>query len=79
MLSFLPFLTWLAAITSAVLLVFLWDLGVLRRLSLVITVGVFLVAGYCQFVSGSPMVAALGVALQTILAVYLMARWKLSG
>ena len=79
MLPILPFLTWLAAITSAVLLVFLWDLGVLRRFSLVITIGVFLVAGYCQFFSGSPMVAALGVALQTMLAVYLMARWKFSG
>jgi hypothetical protein len=76
-LQIFPFLTWLAAITSGVLLAALWNLGELRRYSLAALLGWFLLAGYCQFLAGSPVVAALGLLLQTILAICLSLRWKL--
>lgn len=78
MLPILPFLTWFAAITSAALLLALWSLGELRRWSLAFLFGWFLVAGYCQFFAGSPVVGAVGLCLQTILSVYLIVRWRLS-
>ena len=78
MLHFLPFLTWLAAITSAVLLVGLWSLGDLRRFSGPALLIWFCFAGYCQFFGRSPVVSAVGLSFQTLLAVTLSVRWKLS-
>ena len=78
MLQILPFLTWLAAITSAVLLAVLWQLDELRRSSIALLLGWFLVAGYCQFFGSTPLVRALGLVFQTILAVSLSFRWKIS-
>jgi len=78
-LEIVPFLAWLAAITSAVLLAVLWNLGELRRRSLAVLGGWFLVAGYCQFLAGSVVVGTVGLLLQTVLAICLVLRWRLSG
>jgi len=78
MLQVFPFLTWLAAVTSVVLLVLLWNLGDLRRYSGAALLSWFLIAGYCQFFGGSPVVSGVGLFLQTILAIVLSLRWKLS-
>ena len=78
MLQIFPFLAWLAAIISAVLLAALWKLGELRPVTLGVLFVWFLVAAYCQFLGASAMVAAVGVAAQTLLAIYLIARWKLA-
>jgi hypothetical protein len=77
MLYVFPCLTWLAAITSAVLLATLWNLGELRRASAAALLGWFLIAGYCQFFAGSPVLRAVGVLVQTLLAIVLSLRWKL--
>lgn len=78
MLLIFPFLAWLATITSAVLLIVLWNLGELRPPSLGVLLGWFLVAAYCQFLGGSAVLRAVGLLFQTILAVYLILRWRLS-
>jgi hypothetical protein len=77
-LQLFPFLAWLAPITSAVLLTLLWNLGDLGRGTLAVLLAWFLLAGWCQFLAGSAVVAAAGLLLQTILAIYLIFRWKLS-
>ncbi len=77
MLYIFPFIAWLAAITSAVLLAALWNLGELSRRSLLVLLGWFLLAGYCQFLAGSTAVGAMGLLLQTALAIYLVLRWRL--
>jgi hypothetical protein len=79
LLDILPCLVWLAALTSVVLLVLLWRLGELGGRSLVVLGGWFLAAAYCQFSSGSATWGAVGLFLQTLLAVYLLVLWKLSG
>lgn len=78
MLQIFPFAVWLAAITSAVLLVVLWHLGELERRSLVGLLGWSLLAGYCQFLAGSTGLAAVGLLLQTTLAIYLILRSRLN-
>jgi predicted branched-subunit amino acid permease len=75
----LPFLSWLAAILSAVLLVVLWNFGESRKRILVVLTGWFAVAVYCQFLGGSPIVGAVGLLMQTILAIYLVGRSRLGG
>lgn len=76
-LEILPFMAWAAAITSASLLVMLGVLGELRRGSLAILIGWFVLAVYCQFFGGSVVAGAVGLALQTILAVGLVVRLRL--
>ncbi len=78
MLYFFPFLAWLAPITSGVLLATLWNLGELRGYSGAALLGWFVVASYCQFFAGSPVIHAVGLFLQTILAIVLSLRWRLS-
>jgi len=78
MLYILPFLTWFAAITSAALIVMSWKLGELRRFSGGALLAWFLIAGYCQFLGGSPVVRAVGLFFQTALAIVLSVRWKLN-
>ena len=78
MLSIFPFLVWLAAITSAVHLAVLWNLAELRPRNLAVLLGWFLLAGYCQFFVGSATLRAVGLLLQTLLAVYLVVRLRLS-
>ena len=76
MLQMFPFLPWLAAITSAALLASLWNLGELRRYTGAGLLCWFLIAGYCQFFGGSPVVRAVGLFFQTILAIVLSLRRK---
>ncbi len=76
MLEIFPFLVWLATVASAVLLAVLWKSGELRPGTLGLLLGWFLVAGYCQFFASSALVSAIGRALQTILAIFLILRWR---
>lgn len=78
MLEILPFLAWLAAILSAVHLLVLWNIDELRQRSLVFLLGWFLLAAYCQFLGGSMILRAVGLLLQTLLAVTLVVRFRLS-
>lgn len=79
MLQLLPFLAWLAVITSATLLTLLWSLGELRRAGAGLALGWFLLAAYLQFFAGAALVQAAGLAAQTILAIGLLLRWKTVG
>ena len=72
-----PFIAYLAPLTSAGLLIGLWAVGDLRRRIFAALVGWFLIAGYCQFFWGSAVVAAVGLFGQTLLAIYLLLRWRL--
>lgn len=74
-----PYIAWLAPITSLVLLTVLWQFGELGRRSVVILPGWCLLAGYLQFGSSSMGLSATGLLLQTMLALHLIMRWKLSG
>jgi hypothetical protein len=76
MLVLFPFVAWLAALTSVVMLILLASIGELGPLGGVILVSWLLFAVYCQFFGASPIVAAIGLGLQTILAIYLIARWR---
>ena len=79
MLDVLPILTWLAAMTSAVLLALLWRFEELRRHTAVILLCWFLLAAYFQFLAGSVILGTVGLVLQTLLAIYLSVRWRLAG
>ena len=76
MLQIFPFLAWLAAMTSAILLIVLWLSGELSSISLTAGISAFLIAAYCQFFGRSAMTGALGLLLQTMLAIYLIVRWR---
>jgi hypothetical protein len=78
MLQLFPFATFLAAATSLTMLVMLFASGDLRPLPGIAAVTTFLVGVYCQFLSGSPLVAAAGLGLQTLLAIVLIVKWRLS-
>ena len=73
-----PYVSWLAAATSVTVLGMLFAAGELRLRLAVPAVAWLLAAGYCQFFSASPVVGAVGLALQTLLAVGLIVRWRLS-
>ena len=77
MIQIFPFALWLAVLTSAVLLVVLWTLGELGHRTAGVLLGWFLLAVYCQFFRAGGLAAA-GLVLQTVLAVYLIVRFKLS-
>lgn len=74
----LPFVVWLAIVTSAVMLVVIWVSGESGRTHGSVALGWLLVAGYCQLFGTSAVMAAIGLILQTLLAIYLLVRWKLS-
>jgi hypothetical protein len=78
-LQIFPFLGWLAATTSVILLAALRALGELQGLRFALPAGCFLVAGYLQFFGSSAIETAGGLILQTILAVYLLLRWRMTG
>ena len=78
MLDILPFLTWLAPIVSEILLVVLWSVGDLRRRAAVVAGVWFLAAAYLQFFGPSSGASAAGLALQTLLAIALIVRWRSS-
>lgn len=79
MLLFFPFLGWLAAATSAVMLAMLHLSGGLTPGRGAAFTVCLLLALYCQFFVASPMIAAGGLTLQTLLAIYLIMRWRLGG
>lgn len=78
MLQIFPFLAWVAVVTSAVLLIVLWRFEELGARSVAILVPWFLIAAYSQLFGSSGTQVALGLVLQTVLALYLVLRWKLS-
>jgi hypothetical protein len=73
-----PWLAWIAVIASATLLAMLWSTGDLSRWSLPVLVAWCLTAAGLQFFGPSAAYAAVGLLLQTLLALYLMLKWKLS-
>ena len=77
MLQILPFVTWVAIVTSVVLLAALFAFGDLAPRVLAILIAWCGVAAYCQFFGASAAVSAAGLALQTILAIYLILRWRI--
>jgi hypothetical protein len=77
-LQLFPFVVYLASIVSVVLLVMLAAAGELRWRAGLALGATFAVAAYCQFLGGSPLIAAGGLGLQTLLAIYLIVRWRLS-
>lgn len=74
-----PWLAWLAAITSLVLLAFRSTAGDTRRSWLLVLWIWFLAAAYVQFFARSAVESAIGLASQTLLAVGLLAWWKSEG
>lgn len=78
MLFVFPWLAWIAALTSVTLLIVMWTSGDLAPRALAVLAGCVLLSGYCQFSSSSAPVAACGLSLQTLVAIYLIIRWKLS-
>jgi hypothetical protein len=78
LLQILPFLGWLAPITSGVLLAFLWNDGELRRYTGPVLLAWFLLAGYFQFFGNTPVVSAVALLFQAILAIVLFLRFKLA-
>jgi len=78
MLQLFPFVTLLAAATSLAMLIMLAAAGELRLPTGAAAAALFLGAAYCQFLSGSPGLAAAGLGVQTLLAIALIVRWRLS-
>jgi len=78
-LQIFPFLAWVAVVTSAVLLALLWSLGDLGRGGAGVLLGCFLLAVCFQFLGASALLQAAGLALQTLLAICLLIRWKARG
>jgi hypothetical protein len=77
MLQQFPYLAWIPPAASVVLLLVAWKFSRVNRRSLVPLLGAFLVAEYAQWGAGSPLVSTVGLVLQTLLAVYLVARLKI--
>lgn len=78
MLQLFPFLAWLAVATSVGLLAAMWMLGEMGVRTRIVLFVWLVAAAYCQFFGPSSMVSAIGLLLQTILAIYLIFRWRLS-
>jgi hypothetical protein len=77
-LQLFPFVALLAPATSVAMLLMLYAADELRLRFGVPATMWFAVAAWCQFFGGSPVVGAAGLALQTLLAVVLIVRWRLS-
>ena len=54
-----------------------WSTGDLRARGVGLALAWFLIAAYCQFFGGSAILTAAGLALQTLLAIGLIVRWRL--
>jgi hypothetical protein len=72
-----PFLDLLAVLTSVVMIVVLLASGDLRPRSGGIVAVWFVTAVWVQFAAASAIVAAGGLGLQTLLAIYLVVKWRL--
>ena len=77
MLALSPYVAWLAAATSLVMLAILCTADDLRGRAGPFALGWFVIAGSCQIAGDTPMVVALGLVLQTLLAIGLIVRWRL--
>ncbi len=77
MLQLFPFLGLLATVVSIVLIAMLWFSGDFRARGLAMTVACLSAAAYLQFESSSATASAAGLALQTLLAIVLICRWRL--
>ena len=77
MIQLFPFVVYLAPVTSAVLLVMLGSAGELRWRAGLALVVIFAAAVYYQLFGSSAVIAAAGLGLQTMLAIYLLVRWRL--
>ena len=76
MLQVFPFLGYLAVITSAVVLAALFAQGEIRAVTVGLLGLLCAAAAWCQFFTASALVGAGGLAVQTVLAVGLLVRWK---
>jgi len=74
--ALMALLRWIAILVSAVLLVSLHRHGDLGRKSLAVHVFWFAVAAWLQCFASSASLSAMGLLLQTVLAVYLILRWR---
>ncbi|MBP1636857.1 MAG: hypothetical protein H6Q10_3431 [Acidobacteria bacterium] len=74
-----PFLGWAAVITSASLIAMLRANGDLEPRELALLMAWLLLAAYLQFFGSSLAPSTAGLVLQTVLAVYLLIRWKAGG
>ena len=78
MFQFFPVFAWLAPATSLTMLVMLTAAGELRWRARTLSIALFLLALSGQFLSSSALISAAALALQTLLAIGLIARWRLS-
>jgi hypothetical protein len=77
-LEFFPVVGFLAIATSMVTLGMLLTLRDLRTRTAVTLAAGVAAAGYCQFFASSTAVAVAGLLAQTLLAVFLVVRWRLT-
>ena len=77
MLQLFPFLSFGAVTVSVVLLVAAWVAGETSRPRVAALAGVAVVAACAQFFGRSSVESAAGLAVQTLLAVGLLIRWRL--
>jgi hypothetical protein len=77
-LEFFPLIGWFAGGTTLAMLAMLAAAGDLRGRSAAVLIALFLMAAYAQFFSGSVIARAVGLTLQTLLAISLIVRWRLS-
>ena len=76
MLQLFPFFGYLAVITSAVLLAALFAQGEIRAVTGGVLAVLCAAAAWCQFFAASAPLSAVGLVLQTVVAVGLFVRWK---
>jgi hypothetical protein len=74
----LSFLAPLAILTSIVVLVLLVAMGDVGPRGGAVLACFLLAAGYAQFLGGSMLVVVAGLGCQTVLAIYLIVRWRLA-
>jgi hypothetical protein len=77
-LQLFPFAAWLATATSVVMLVLLHVMGELTGRAGAFAVAWFLVAASCQFAGDSQAIVMIGLGLQTLLAIGLIVRWRMT-
>jgi hypothetical protein len=78
MLQLFPFVSLLATAVSITLIAMLWFGGGLRPRGVALACGWLIAAGYCQFFTADPLWSATGLVLQTLLAIGLIVRWRLT-
>jgi hypothetical protein len=77
-LPLISFLAPLAIVTSIATLVLLVAMGDVGRRGAVMFAAWLLAAGYAQFFGPSMAVSVVGLGFQTLLAIYLIVRWRLA-